>query len=455
MSVAGGAHLLRERRPELGARRADQGAAGRRRPRRRRALSSPSCSPSSGARTSTSRRSQDIHSIKRQINAHRGGGRIAVAGHDIKIGRGGIREIEFFAQTQQLIWGGRLPELRVGRPARRCGARRRRPHRRRSRRRTLIDALPLPAPGRAPAADGRRRADPRAAGRRDGLARARDLSRLSPTPTAFAADLLRASAPRSSGIMPSSSRRRRRLAGPGNLVFTGTEDDPETLATLARLGFADPPAVAAMVRGWHHGRYRATRSQRAREILTELVPELLRVFGAHGQSRRGLRALRPVPGAPAGRGAALLAVPRQPGAARRSSPRSWPAAPRLAEELAQRPALLDAVLTARLLRAAAGARRAWPPSSTRMLAGARDFEDMLDLARRWAGERKFQVGVQLLRRPARRRARRRRPSPISPRPAIAGAAAARSTAEFARRHGAVAGRRVRGRSAWAGSAAAR
>src|SRR4029077_44426 len=56
---------------------------------------------------------QDIHSIKRQINAHRGGGRIAVAGHNIKLGRGGIREIEFFAQTQQLIWGGRFPALRA------------------------------------------------------------------------------------------------------------------------------------------------------------------------------------------------------------------------------------------------------------------------------------------------------------------------------------------------------
>src|SRR5262249_23493266 len=57
---------------------------------------------------------QDIHSIKRQINAHKGGGRIAIAGHDIKTGRGGIREIEFFAQTQQLIWGGRIYELQVG-----------------------------------------------------------------------------------------------------------------------------------------------------------------------------------------------------------------------------------------------------------------------------------------------------------------------------------------------------
>ncbi|CAN0565275.1 unnamed protein product, partial [Laminaria digitata] len=56
---------------------------------------------------------QDIQSIKRQINAHRGGAQIAVGGHNIKLGRGGIREIEFYAQTQQLIWGGRDPDLRV------------------------------------------------------------------------------------------------------------------------------------------------------------------------------------------------------------------------------------------------------------------------------------------------------------------------------------------------------
>ena len=56
---------------------------------------------------------EDIHSIKRQIHAHAGHGEIAVAGHNIKLGRGGIREIEFFVQTQQLILGGRHPALRV------------------------------------------------------------------------------------------------------------------------------------------------------------------------------------------------------------------------------------------------------------------------------------------------------------------------------------------------------
>src|ERR1700749_1465690 len=55
---------------------------------------------------------EDIHSIKRQIHAHGKHGDIAVAGHNVKLGRGGIREIEFFAQTQQLILGGRNPALR-------------------------------------------------------------------------------------------------------------------------------------------------------------------------------------------------------------------------------------------------------------------------------------------------------------------------------------------------------
>src|SRR5690606_35253145 len=36
----------------------------------------------------------------------------------------------------------------------------------------------------------------------------------------------------------------------GSLVFTGTSDDPETLETLRRLGFSDPPRVAETVRGW-------------------------------------------------------------------------------------------------------------------------------------------------------------------------------------------------------------
>src|SRR5712672_3873950 len=55
----------------------------------------------------------DVHDMKRQMQTFRGHGEIAVEGHNVKVGLGGIREIEFFAQTQQLIAGGRNPELRV------------------------------------------------------------------------------------------------------------------------------------------------------------------------------------------------------------------------------------------------------------------------------------------------------------------------------------------------------
>ena len=337
---------------------------------------------------------QDIHSIKRQINAHHGGGRIAVEGHDIKTGRGGIREIEFFAQTLQLIWGGRLRELRVG---------------------STCEALRgLAAAGRIDAATAStliddyrflRRLEHRLQMVEDaqthklpadlagieqiavflGYARVDD----------FVADLL--------GHLTSVERRYAELfeqapslAGPGNLVFTGVEDDPETLDTLEHLGFVDPRAVAALVRGWHHGRLRATRSQRAREILTELVPELLRTFGAtphpDGALLRFDRCLSRLPGGVqffslfhANPGLLALVAEIMAGA------------PRLAEQLAHRPALLDAVLAEGFFVRLPD-RAGLSADLQQLLAGSPHYENVLDTLRRWAGERRFQVGVQLLRR---------------------------------------------------------
>ncbi len=61
----------------------------------------------------------DIHAMKRRIDAHKGGGLggqrdpvARIAGHNVKLGEGGIREIEFLAQTLQMVWGGRDPLLR-------------------------------------------------------------------------------------------------------------------------------------------------------------------------------------------------------------------------------------------------------------------------------------------------------------------------------------------------------
>lgn len=56
---------------------------------------------------------QDAHDMRLRIRDHKGlGGRLEIAGHNMKLGRGGIREIEFFTQTRQLIAGGRDPGLR-------------------------------------------------------------------------------------------------------------------------------------------------------------------------------------------------------------------------------------------------------------------------------------------------------------------------------------------------------
>jgi glutamate-ammonia-ligase adenylyltransferase len=336
----------------------------------------------------------DIHSIKRQINAYRGGARIAIAGHNIKTGRGGIREIEFFAQTQQLIWGGRLPELRV---APTCEALRR-----------------LAALGRidresaqALIADYRflRRVEHRLQMVEDAQthtlpADAAGIARLAaflgyPDGESFTADL-RARLGSVERHYAELFEEAPSLAGPGNLVFTGAEDDPDTLASLATLGFAEPHAVAALVRGWHHGRLRATRSGRAREILTELVPALLRIFGATPHPDLALQRFdRFLSHLPAG--VQLFSLFHANPALLELVADIMAEAPSLAERLAQRPGLLEPVLSEDFA-APLPERALLAADLARMLAVARNFEEMLEGMRRWAAERRFQVGVHLLRR---------------------------------------------------------
>jgi len=337
---------------------------------------------------------QDIHSIKRQINAYRGGGRIAVEGHDIKTGRGGIREIEFFAQTQQLIWGGRLRELRTGST---CEALRR-----------------LASTGRIYPATAAELIDNyrflRRLEHRLQMVEDAQTHMLPPDPAgiarigvflgypqtdAFVADLLRhlSSVERHYAELFEQAPS---LSGPGNLVFTGVEDDAETLRTLSWLGFAEPATVAALVRSWHHGRLRATRSQRAREILTELVPQLLRIFGATPHPDTALlrfdQFLSRLPA-----GVQLFSLFHANPGLLELVAEIMAGAPRLAEQLAQRPALLDAVLTEGFFAPPPGPN-AFAADLGQVLGGARDYEETLDALRRWAGERRFQVGVQLLRR---------------------------------------------------------
>ena len=337
---------------------------------------------------------QDIQSIKRQIGAGPGHRPLDVPGHDIERGQGGIRNIELYAQTQQLIWGGRDSALRA---------------------RATCDALrALAAAGltKGRAADELiesyrflRRVEQRlqliageAACRipddADGRAA---LSRLMcfADEAAFAEALV--------GHLLAVERHYSALfeGEPGlgdeggNLVFTGTEDDPGTLASLRRMGFVDAPAVSATVRRWHHGRIQATRSTRARELLTELMPDLLRALTNTADPDSAFRKLDEfLARLPSGVQPFLLLHDNPLLLARLAE--ILGSAPRIAEHLSRSPDLLEGLISGDLHRRLPG-RDELMGDLDRTLAPVDDHRDTLDAVRRWQHEREFQVGMQILR----------------------------------------------------------
>jgi len=335
---------------------------------------------------------QDIHSIKRQINAHRGGGEIAVAGHNVKLGRGGIREIEFFAQTQQLIFGGRDPGLR---------------------RRGTCDALrALARAGRTPPEvsaeliesygflrmvehrlqmidDQQTHALPEAPAELEVLARFAGYEGAEE----FSDDLLfhlRRVEDHYGHLFEEAPS----LAAPGNLVFTGVEHDPDTLATIAKLGYRDPETVSALIRGWHHGRHRAMRSARAREVLTELVPAIIAALAKSVNPDDAFRRFDTfIAQLPAGAQFFAL-LHANPGLLALLAD-IMGSAPRLAERLARRPILLDTVFSPDFHRPPP-LRPALEGELDAALSAAATYEERLDATRRWAQDRQFQTGVQFL-----------------------------------------------------------
>jgi glutamate-ammonia-ligase adenylyltransferase len=335
----------------------------------------------------------DIHSIKRQIHAQGGHGAIAVGGHNIKLGRGGIREIEFFAQTQQLIAGGRNPNLR---PSATLAA---------------IDALcarGLVAEATAQELktayrflrslehrlqmieDEQTHTLPKS---ESGLAHIACFMGFDDA-GAFGAALthqLQTVQGHYARLFESAPDL---TAGDGSLVFTGVEDDPETIATLTKMGFRAPSHVAKAVRGWHHGRIRATRSARARELLTRLIPVLLPALARTADPDAAFMQFdRFVSNLPAGVQLFSLFLAR-PELLRLIAEISG-SAPRLARYLGRFPSTLDALLDADFLTQLPP-REALDRQFDAVLASSANYENALDIARRFAKEQAFRVGVQVI-----------------------------------------------------------
>jgi glutamate-ammonia-ligase adenylyltransferase len=335
----------------------------------------------------------DVHEMKRQIHAYRGHSVVAVEGHNIKLGRGGIREIEFFVQTQQLIAGGRNPQLRH--------------------RETLVTLRALADGGWIDAAacadledayrflrtvehrlqmvaDEQTHTLPR---RRDELDRfARFLGYRDRD--AFAQALLvhlRAVEGHYASLFehaPLNAAERR------GLVFPPDADAKETLAKLAEMGFRHPLDVSTTVRRWLAGHPRGLRGDTARAHFAELAPLLIDHIARAENPDAALVAFDRFLGNLHG-GARLLSLLRQNPDLVELVARVLGTAPRLADTLAQHPEVLDPLIDPAFFGALPGPDRL-AASLAGSLAEAGTYEDFLDRVRRFGQEQIFLVGARIL-----------------------------------------------------------
>lgn len=329
----------------------------------------------------------EIGRLTAQIRKSHGGSDAVGPGFDLKRGRGGIREVEFYAQTHQLIHGGRDPALR-------CKGTR-----------ETLDALA--AAGLIPASDAqilgesydRLRtlehrlqmvgdqqthsipADPAAidaVARLDGLPDGRAL-------LAEIREITEEVGLRYDALIEASS--------PGTAARPMPAEGVELTGELARLGFADPAATSARIAGWRAGRFRTLRSDAARAAFDAIEPDLIAALASAPEPEQALirweRLLSNLPSAIN----LFHLLEARPGLLVLLG-RILSLAPPLADELARRADLLDPLIDASAF-ALPGPVDELVDRFCRIEAGD-DYEGILDRVRRQVGERRFTLGVQLI-----------------------------------------------------------
>lgn len=335
----------------------------------------------------------DVQAMKRQINATKGIGDVVMAGFDVKLGRGGIREIEFFAQTQQLIAGGRDPSLRAHQTIVALRALANAGWMESEVAEQLIEAywfLRDVENRLQMVADAQTHHMPEGVDGRRGIAHLMGFETLEAFETTLT-DYLRRTIGHYDNLFESSSP----LAlSSGSLNFTGDDNHPETLATLEKLGFNDPEAAAQTIRNWHFSRHIATSNRSAREHLTELTPTLLRTFGEAGNADATLarfdQFLSRLPA-----GVQLFALLRANQPLQVLLVDILASAPRLTDMIANRIHVVDALLNPAFF-ATVPTRADIETLLGQFLGEASSYEYLLDRARIIGNEQNFLISVQLL-----------------------------------------------------------
>jgi len=335
----------------------------------------------------------DVHDMKRQMQTFRGQSEIAVEGHNVKVGLGGIREIEFFAQTQQLIAGGRNPELRV---------------------RPTLEALDVLASSNWITFEARdeltaaylflRRVEHRLQMVADEQTQTlpdevEDVQRFAhflgyDSRAGFARDLL--------GHLNVVQAHYSKLfegdpTGTAKLPavnYSAGPEDPRLLQHLATLGFKKPIMVAQTVQHWMRGEYRAFRRKSTRKAFVEFVPALIAGLAKAEQPDdavtafdRFLQALQ--------RGGRLITLLSQNRDLVALVALILGAAPRLGDMLARQPQIMDGLIDPRFFGAMPD-RRELSARLAATLADADSYEEFLDRLRLFGQESLFLIGTRIL-----------------------------------------------------------
>jgi glutamate-ammonia-ligase adenylyltransferase len=335
----------------------------------------------------------DVHDMKRQMQTFRGQSEVAVEGHNVKIGRGGIREIEFFAQTQQLIAGGRHPELRV---------------------RPTLEALGVLASSNwitfaardelTSAYEFLRRVEHRLQMVADEQTHTlpEDVEAVQrfagffgyQSRAAFAADLLHhlevvqrhygklfEGDPTGTAQLPAADYG----AGP---------DDPRLLEYLAALGFKKPVMVAKTLRQWIAGDYRVLRMPSTHSAFVAFVPALIAGLADAEEPDNAVTAFDRFLGA-LQRGGRLISLLSQNRDLVALVALVLGAAPRLGDMLARQPQIMDGLIDPRFFGAMPD-RRELSARLAATLSDANAYEEFLDRLRMFGQESLFLIGARIL-----------------------------------------------------------
>jgi glutamate-ammonia-ligase adenylyltransferase len=336
---------------------------------------------------------QDMLAIKRRINAHKGSDEIAVAGQNVKLGRGGIREIEFYTQTQQLIYGGADPYLRCERTVEALTTLAEAGH--------IDDAV---ADELTEAYEFLRRLEHRLQmvddrqtqtmpDNDDGVAHIAKFMGFDEVED-FESTLLDTL----SQVVLYYERLFESATGDEADVawsFDSETPNPRTSAHIEALGFSDTTETYRRLRHWHSGALRLSRDKRALELLQQRIPDFARSAARLPQPDAALEALESFLG-------------RLPSGLRLLSMISAhplllgllfeivTLAPALAVELARRSERMQTAFSARFFDLLPD-RRLLRAECADIIRKAGDAEDAIERMGVWANDHRFQVAINLLR----------------------------------------------------------